>query len=69
MRMTLPTWDIGDFVALNPIDGIIGRVVEVIRTADGWHYSVRYIDNSEAKTIRCFPDELEGETAEERQVF
>lgn len=55
-----PAFDIGAHVRIKPMEDIPGRVVEVVKTAEeGWIFTVRYIANSEAKTMRCFPDELD----------
>lgn len=52
--------DIGSRVTIKAMEDMPGRVVEITKTAEeGWIYVVRYIANSEAKTMRCFPDELE----------
>jgi hypothetical protein len=52
---------IGAHVRIKPMESMPGRVVEAIRTLEeGMIYVVRYIANSEAKTMRCFPDELEA---------
>lgn len=57
--MNVPVFDIGDHVLIEPLEGMAGRVVELIRTAEeGWIYVVRYFINGEAKTMRCFPDEI-----------
>ncbi len=51
---------IGAHVKIKPMEDTAGRVVEIVCTLEeGWIYTVRYIANSEAKTMRCFPDELE----------
>lgn len=51
---------IGAAVRIKPLEEMLGRIVCIICTIDeGWVYDVRYIANSEAKTMRCFPDELE----------
>jgi hypothetical protein len=55
-----PAHDIAAHVRIIPLERIHGRVVEIIKTAEeGWVYVVRYITNGDAKTMRCFPDELE----------
>lgn len=57
--MKLPTFDVGAHVHIRPLDDMAGRVVELVRTADeGWIYVVRYITDGEAKTMRCFEDEV-----------
>lgn len=51
---------IGDHVEIKPLEDMPGRIVEIVCTAEeGWIYVVRYIADSEAKTMKCFPDELE----------
>lgn len=62
--MRLPKFDIGAHVRIKPMEDIPGRVVELSRTVeDGWIYVVRYIANSEAKTMRCLEDEVWEVTA------
>lgn len=57
--MKLPIFDIGARVRIVPMEDMPGRVVELNRTAEeGWIYVVRYIADGEAKTMRCFPDEV-----------
>lgn len=59
MILTLPAFDVGDAVMIRPLDNMLARVVLLQRTADeGWVYEVRYIHEGDAKTMRCFPDEL-----------
>lgn len=59
MALTLPAFDVGAAVMIQPLDNMPARVVSLTRTAEeGWVYEVRYIDRAEAKTMRCFPDEL-----------
>lgn len=59
--MMIPLFDIAAHVQIKPLDMMPARVVELVRTAEeGWIYVVRYIANSETKTMRCFPDELEA---------
>jgi len=58
-RMTAPQFNIGAHVKIKPLESVDGRVVELVRTVEeGWIYVVRYIHNGEAKTMRCFPDEI-----------
>lgn len=59
----LPVFDIGDHVKILPLEAIAARVVEIVKTTEeGWIYVCRYIIDGNAKTMRCFPDEVtEGE--------
>lgn len=56
--MTL--FGIGAHVKIKPLEDMPARVVEIAKTAEeGWIYVCRYISDGEAKTMRCFPDEVE----------
>lgn len=57
--MSLPIFDVGARVRIKPLEDMAGRVVELVRTAEeGWIYVVRYVADGEAKTMRCFEDEV-----------
>lgn len=54
-----PTFDVRNHVLIGPLDNMVGRIVGVSRCEEGWVYEVRYIHCCEAKTMRCFDDELQ----------
>lgn len=51
----------GDHVLIVPLDNMKARVTRVEITAEeGWIVECRYFHEGEAKTIRCFVDEVVG---------
>lgn len=55
-----PPFKIGQHVAIKPMEGMPARVIAVILDAEGWTIEVRYFHNGEAKTIKCFVDEVDA---------
>jgi hypothetical protein len=62
-------FDFGAHVLIRPLDNMRGRVVTQSYDEGGWTIEVRYVSGGEAKTMRCFLDEvaLEDQTAEEER--
>lgn len=58
MRTPPPDFDLGDHVTIMPMENCPARVVAIELGSDGWTVVVRYFDNSEAKTLKAFPDEI-----------
>lgn len=57
--MKIPDHEVGDHVLIVPLENVKAHVVEIVKTIEeGWIYVCRYLDNSEAKIMRCFPDEV-----------
>lgn len=56
----VPPFKIGQHVTINPMEGMPARVIELSLAEDGWTVHVRYFHNGEAKTIKCFSDEVEA---------
>ena len=54
----MPPFDIGDHVSIKPLDGIRARVITLELAIDGWAVVCRYFENGDAKTAKCFEDEL-----------
>lgn len=48
----------GDRVRIVPLKELEARVVAVELDEGGWTVVARYIHEGEAKTMKCFPDEL-----------
>lgn len=48
----------GQHVLIKVLDNKPARVVGIGLDEEGWTVNVRYIHESEAKTMKCFPDEL-----------
>lgn len=51
----------GTHVVIKPLERMKGRVITQEYDQEGWTISVRYIDEGEAKTMKCFLDEVELE--------
>lgn len=54
----MPPFDIGDHVTVEPLDGIRARVITLELAVDGWTVVCRYFANGDAKTVKCFEDEV-----------
>jgi hypothetical protein len=58
--VSVPQFTIGQRVTIEPMESIPARVISVILDAEGWTIEVRYFHNGEAKTLKCFADEVEA---------
>lgn len=58
--MSTTPFKIGQHVTVKPMESMPARVIAVILADDGWTVEVRYFHNGEAKTIKCFVDEVEA---------
>lgn len=56
-----PPFVYGAHVVIRPLDRTKGRVITQEYDSEGWTINVRYIDDGEAKTMKCFLDEVELE--------
>lgn len=54
----VPLFDLGDHVTITPLDSIKARVVAIELDRDGWTIVCRYFENGDAKTVKCFEDEI-----------
>lgn len=54
----MPSLAIGDHVTIEPLDGIRARVITLELAVDGWSVVCRYFENGDAKTVKCFEDEV-----------
>lgn len=53
-----PLFDLGDHITITPLDSIRARVVAIELACDGWSVVCRYFENGDAKTVKCFEDEV-----------
>lgn len=63
MRNPPPDFELGDHVVIKPMDNCPARIIGLELDREGWTVVVRYFDNSEAKTLKAFPDEVARPTA------
>jgi hypothetical protein len=55
----VPDFDLGDHVTIRPLESVAARVIAIEKDHDGWTIVCRYFDGGEAKTAKCFEDEVD----------